>query len=230
MHIPDGYLGPLTCIIFYAIMTPIWYLSFKRAREVLEAREIPLLSLLSAFSFLVMMFNWPVPDGTTAHMVGGALIVTLLGPYAAVIAISISLLIQALLFGDGGITTFGANCFNMAFILPFTAYLIMGLCKKLIRDEKKATLIGSFLGGYIGINLAAFFCGLEIGIQPFIQRGYCPYPYYLSIPAMLFAHLTVAGWVEAFVTMAIVSYLYSSDPEYLKLPKIAPTILRFVNW
>jgi len=229
MHIPDGYLGPLTCAVFYIIMIPIWILAFRKARDVLEAREIPMLSLLSAFSFLVMMFNWPVPDGTTAHMVGGALIATLLGPYAAVIAVSIALLIQALLFGDGGITTFGANCFNMAFILPFTAYLILKLSHKLIDDDKKASIIGSFIGGYVGLNIAAFFCGLEIGIQPFIQKGYCPYPYWLSIPAMLFAHLTVAGWIEAFVTMAVVSYLYSSNPEYLRLPKITPSILRLVK-
>jgi len=224
MHIPDGYLGPLTCLVFYLIMIPIWYLAFRKAKEVLSEREIPTLSLLSAFSFIVMMFNFPVPDGTTAHMVGGALITALLGPYAATISVTIALLIQALFFGDGGLTTFGANAFNMAFVLPFVAYAFIELFKRMIKDERKAVILGASIGGYVGINVAAFFCGLEIGIQPFISPGYCPYPYWLSIPAMLFAHLTVAGVVEAAVTAIILGYLYKNNPEYTKLPKIAPLI------
>ena len=229
MHIPDGYLGPITSVVFYAIMIPIWYFAFRKARVMLDDKEIPFISLLAAFSFLVMMFNWPVPDGTTAHMVGGALIASLLGPYTSVIAVSIALSIQALLFGDGGITTFGANCFNMAFILPFTSYIVLGLFRKLVSDSKKAMLLGSFVGGYVGLNVAAFFCGLEIGIQPLFELGYCPYPYWLTIPAMLFAHLTVAGWVEGFITFIVIKYLYSSNPEYLNMPKIAPSIMRFVE-
>ncbi len=222
MHIPDGYLGPATCLAFYLIMIPIWYLAFRKAREVLSEREIPTLALLSAFSFVVMMFNFPVPDGTTAHMVGGALITALLGPYAATIAITIALLIQALFFGDGGITTFGANCFNMAFVLPFVTYLFIKASRKLIRDEQKATILGASIGGYLGITLAAACCGLEIGIQPLINAGYCPYPYWISVPAMVFAHLTVAGVVEAVVTAAILGYIYKYSPEYLRLPKIEP--------
>ena len=85
------------------------YLAFRKGREVLDSQYVTTLGLLSAFSFIVMMFNFPVPDRTTAHMVGGALITSLMEPYAATIAISIALLVQALLFGDGGIASFSSK-------------------------------------------------------------------------------------------------------------------------
>jgi len=91
-----------------------------------------------------------------AHMVGGALIGILMGPYVGVITVSIALLIQALLFGDGGITTYAANCFNMAFVLPFIAYMVFKGFNALFKGSKKGITIGSFLAGYIGINVAAF--------------------------------------------------------------------------
>ena len=76
----------------------------------------------AAYSFLVMMFNVPIPDGTSAHAVGAVLIACLLGPWAATISVSVALLIQALFFGDGGVLAFGANAFNLAFVTPFVGY------------------------------------------------------------------------------------------------------------
>jgi cobalt/nickel transport system permease protein len=224
MHIPDGYLGPITSLTFYLIMIPIWYLSLKKARRVLEDREVPLLALLSAFSFLIMMFNWPVPDGTTTHMIGGGLVTILLGPYSGVIAITATLLIQALIFGDGGITTLGANAFNMAFIYPFTTYLIIKLIGRIVKLGERRLLTASFIATYIGLDISALLCGLEIGIQPILEPGYCPYPYWVSIPAMLISHLLVAGWIEGLVTMGILSYISSSSPHLLKLPKLEPRL------
>ena len=122
MHIPDGYLGPATCGVFYAVMLPIWTLASKIVKKTLKAKQVPMLAIGAAFSFVIMMFNVPIPGGSTGHAVGGVLVAVLLGPWAACIAITVALLIQALLFGDGGIMTMGANCFNMAFILPFVGY------------------------------------------------------------------------------------------------------------
>lgn len=219
MHIPDGYLGPITCIIFYAVAIAFLYLSFRKAAKKLDAREIPLLSLLSAFSFLSMMFNWPVPDGTTVHMVGAVLIAVLLGPYAATIAVSVALLIQALMFGDGGITTYGANVFNMAIVMPYAGILVYRGIMKIGKKEKMMP-IAAGIASYIGINLAALACALELGIQPYINPGYFPYTFYLSVPAMLIAHAIIAGPVEFFVSFSVILYLQKAHPEYLKLPKL----------
>ncbi len=223
MHIPDGYLGPLTILFFYAIMIPVWYFAFKKTFQKLGPKEIPFLALLSAFSFISMMFNWPVPDGTTVHMVGAVLIAILLGPYAATVAVTVALLIQALMFGDGGITTFAANCFNMAFVMPFSGYIIYKFFEKKVSEKYKPFLAG--IASYIGINIAAFACGTELGIQPFINPGYFPYPYYLSIPAMLFAHLLIAGPVEFFVTSSVIAYILHSHGDLLKMPKISPSFM-----
>ena len=81
----------------------------------------------AAFSFVIMMFNVPVPGGSSGHAVGSALIAIILGPWAAVVCTSVALLIQCLVFGDGGVTAFGANCFNMATVIPFTGYFIYKL-------------------------------------------------------------------------------------------------------
>src|ERR1051325_4124830 len=116
MHIPDGALSPSTCATRYGAAAPFWYVAFRRIKRALATRLVPLVALLSAFSFVVMMFNIPLPGGTTGHAVGVGIATIVLGPWASMIAISIALLIQALFFGDGGITTYGANCFNMAIV------------------------------------------------------------------------------------------------------------------
>src|SRR5438309_6397214 len=122
MHIPDGYLSPQTEIVFGAAMVPVWFKASRAIRKVVKTRYVPLVAIGAAFSFLIMMFNVPIPDGTTAHAVGGVLIAVLLGPWAAVIAVSVALIIQALFFGDGGVLAYGANVFNMAIVMPFVGY------------------------------------------------------------------------------------------------------------
>src|SRR3954447_22214189 len=130
MHIPDGYLSPATCAAFYGASVPVWVVAGRRVRKVVKNRYVPLVALGAAYSFLVMMFNVPVPDGTTAHAVGAVLVAILLGPWAAVIAVSCALAIQALFFGDGGVLAFGANCFNMAFVMPVVGYAVYTLATR----------------------------------------------------------------------------------------------------
>jgi cobalt/nickel transport system permease protein len=122
MHIPDGYLSPSTCAVAAGAMTPVWFTAGRRVRKVVTNRYAPLVALAAAYCFCVMMFNVPIPDGTTAHAVGGVLVAVVLGPWAAVIAVSVALAIQALFFGDGGVLAFGANALNMAFVMPFVGY------------------------------------------------------------------------------------------------------------
>ncbi|MHA1584487.1 MAG: cobalt transporter CbiM [Promethearchaeota archaeon] len=211
MHIPDGYLGPTTFIVMFVVMIPIWFLAFRKTARKIGPKEVPLLSILAALNFMVMMFNWPVLDGSTAHMVGGTLIAIILGPWPAVVAITVTLIIQAFIFGDGGITALGANCFNMAFVLPFVGYFIYILLKKRIKKP-----LAAGISAYIAINVAAIITAVEFGIQPYINPGYCPFGLNLSIPAMAFAHLTIAGPVEAVVTAIVILYLEKTRPELLE--------------
>ena len=127
MHIPDGYLGPATYGAMYGVMMPLWAAASWNVKRTLKARQAPYLAIGAAFSFVIMMFNIPVIGGTTGHAAGTTLVAILLGPWAATIAVSVALIIQALLFGDGGITAIGANCFTIAAAGAFTGYYLYRL-------------------------------------------------------------------------------------------------------
>ncbi len=217
LHIPDGYLGPYTCGFFYLIMIPIWYKAARWLKNI-KPNQVPLLGVLTAFSFLVMMYNMPVPGGTTAHMVGGTIIAILISPWAATISLTIVLLIEALFFGDGGITTYAANVFNMGVVLPFVGYYTY---RFLTRRVKLNEITSAGIGAYAGIVTAATVAGIELGIQPYIQPGYCPYPLSVSVPAMAIAHLVTAGPAEAVVTAVVVWYVKKSRPDLFGMRTIA---------
>src|SRR3954463_8804846 len=124
MHIPDGYLSPATCAALYGGAAPFWYIGLNRVKAALHTRLVPLLSLFAALSFVIMMFNLPLPGGTTGHAVGMGIASIVLGPWISILAISMALVIQALFFVDGGITALGANCFNMAIAGSLVAYAV----------------------------------------------------------------------------------------------------------
>ncbi len=229
MHIPDGYLGPATWIFMFLVMVVIWFFAFRNGNRNLGPRNVPMLSFMAALAFILMMFNLPIPDGTSAHMVGAVLIAIVLGPYGATIALSIALLIQALLFGDGGITSYGANVFNMGVVMPFTGILAYIMAKKALRNrsgrifgsESKKRAVAAFVGGYVGIVIAAVTAAFEFGIQPIIAPGYAPYGLDLAVPAMLLAHLLV-GIAEGLTTAIVVYYLSENRTDLLNLPKFCP--------
>jgi cobalt/nickel transport system permease protein len=223
MHIPDGYLSPSTCATFYAAATPFWYVALKRAKRALNTRTVPLLGLFAAFCFVIMMFNLPLPGGTTGHAVGMGMASIVLGPWVSILAISMALLIQALFFGDGGITAFGANCFNMAIVGSLVAYGVYRLVAHRAEITARRRVVAAAIAGYTAINVAALFAAIEFGIQPLLFHTaagtplYAPYPLSISIPAMMIGHLTFAGLAELVVSGGLVSYLQRSDPEMLRL-------------
>lgn len=222
MHIPDGYLGPATCGFFYVVMAPIWALASRIVKRTLSARQVPLLAIGAAFSFVIMMFNIPIPGGTTGHAVGAVLVAILLGPWAACIAITVALVVQALLFGDGGVTAIGANCFNMAFVMPFAGYYIYKAVSGNTSAGSARRVIAAGIAGYIALNIAALFTGFEFGIQPLFHKAangqalYCPYGLNVALPVMFGEHLLIFGWVEALVTALVVKYLQKQDISLLE--------------
>jgi cobalt/nickel transport system permease protein len=223
MHIPDGYLSPQTCGVLGAAMVPVWISAGRRVKKIVKSRYVPLVAVGAAFSFLVMMFNVPIPDGTTAHGIGATLIAVLLGPWAAVIAVSIALLIQALFFGDGGVLAFAANAFNMAFVAPFVGYGIYRLLTRRAALTMPWRAVAAGIAAYVAINAAALCAAIEFGIQPdLFHRAdgtplYAPFHLSQTIPAMAFAHLTVAGFVEFAITAGVVAYLQRANLPLLRI-------------
>jgi len=180
------------------------------------------MAVASAFSFVAMMFNLPLPGGTTGHAVGMTVAAIVLGPWAALLSISIALLIKALFFGDGGITAFGANCLNMAIIGSFVSYGLYRLIGGETPASSPRRIIAAGIAGYLGINVAALAAAIEFGVQPllFVDPSgaplYAPYPLSVAVPAMLGGHLTIAGLAEALVSAGLVAALQRFEPELLK--------------
>lgn len=222
MHIPDGYLGPVFSIIMFVIVLPFWVVGSAKLRATINARSVPVIALMAAFSFVIMMFNVPLPGGTTGHAVGAALAAIVLGPGIASIAVSIALIIQAFLFGDGGILAIGANCFNMAVVIPYVSFAIYQWISHNTSTKSPRRLLGAGLGGYIGLSLGAFFAAVEFGIQPALYKSaegvplYAPYPLTVAIPAMMIPHLLIAAFVEAFLTVSVVAYLQRANSQLLE--------------
>ncbi|WP_413737298.1 cobalt transporter CbiM [Sodalis sp. RH21] len=222
MHIPDGYLSPSTCAVAFLIAAPFWWLAQKRVQRALHTRLVPLLAVVSAFSFVIMMFNLPLPGGTTGHAVGMGVAAIVLGPWAAILAISVALFIQAVFFGDGGITAIGANCLNMAIVGPMVAYGLYRLIAAGSELTSKRRIVAASIAGYCAINISALLAAAEFGIQPLLFTDaagtplYAPYPLSVAVPAMLLGHLTFAGLAEAVVTGGIVAYLQKANPELLQ--------------
>ncbi|MBZ5668738.1 MAG: cobalt transporter CbiM [Acidobacteriia bacterium] len=223
MHIPDGYLSPSTCAVLYGTSVPFWYIALRRVKKFLATRLVPLLSVVAALAFVIMMFNLPLPGGTTGHAVGVAIATIILGPWASILAISTALLIQAIFFGDGGITTLGANCFNMAIVGSLTAYAVYRVVAGHAPLTSSRRVVAAALAGYTAINAAAFCAAVEFGIQPLFFTDpngaplYAPYALSIAIPAMMIGHLTFAGLAELVLSAGVVAYFQRTNPSLLKL-------------
>jgi cobalt/nickel transport system permease protein len=227
MHIPDGYLGPGTFIAFWIIMIPIWIYAGKKM-ETLGSKRAPLLALASAFAFVIMMFNLPVPGGSSGHAVGGTIIAVVIGPWAAVIAISIALALQALMFGDGGLTAYAANCFVMSVMMPFVGYYTYKFISGNTDIKSSRRVIAIAIGAWLSITVAATAVGFILGLQPILYRGanglplYMPYPLSVTVPAMFLEHAFAFSIVEALVSALIFAYIQRTDTSIFYAEKAAP--------
>ena len=135
VHIPDGFLSPSTYITASFIALPLLIRAFKKTKELIDDESFALLSSLSAFSFVVMMFNIPIPGGTSGHAIGAAILAILFGPWVAAFCISLTLFIQALIFGDGGLSVFAVNSLSMGFTASFVAFYVHKLLKNRMKNN-----------------------------------------------------------------------------------------------
>jgi cobalt/nickel transport system permease protein len=223
MHIPDGYLGPATYGTMFAATIPCWLAASYKLNKTLKSKQAPYLALGAAFSFVIMMFNIPIVGGTTGHATGATLVAILLGPWAALISVSVVLIIQALLFGDGGVTAIGANCFNMAVAGVFVGYGVYRLIATSSETTSKRRLVAGAIAAYISLNVSALIAAVQLGIQPLLEHSpagqplYAPFPLNIAIPAMVGQHMLLFGFVEAAITALVLKYLQKNNPEMLNL-------------
>ena len=203
MHIPDGFIPIAQCLIYYVILIVALYFSVKWARSNLDEKRIPLLAVLAAGIFAIMSMNMPIPFGTSGHMVGGALVaIVFLAPEAAVLVFTVVLLIQALIFGDGGLTALAANVINMG---------IVGGAVGLYTFKALNTKIGNYpavgIAAWLATVLAALACAIEMSIAG-------TFPINIGIPSMVLYHLFI-GIIEAVLTVVVVAALDKFRPDLL---------------
>jgi len=209
MHIPDGFLSPEICALMYVISIAFLVWSWKKVRATYSRSLVPLLAVSSAFVFAAQMINFPIVYGTSGHLVGGTFLSILLGPYAAIMSMTIVLMMQALFFADGGLFTFGANIFNMAVIGGLSFFLVKILTKNPKRSGRFLATV--FAASWLSVVLGALVCGLQIGFSPvFSDAGGIT----VTLPAMLFWHALI-GLGEAAITTTLVSQLHRLQPAVL---------------
>ncbi len=203
MHIPDGFIPLAQCAIYYVILIIALYFSGKWARKNLDEKRIPLLAVLAAGIFAIMSMNMPIPFGTSGHMVGGALVaIVFMAPEAAVLVFTAVLLIQALFFGDGGITALGANVLNMAIVGGFVGlYTFKGL----------QGVIGKYPSAFIAAWLATLIAAVVAAIEMFIAGTF---PLDVGVASMALYHAFI-GIIEGVLTVIVLYALEKFRPDLL---------------
>lgn len=222
MHIPDGFLTPEVFIPAFVITIIFWAICLWRVK--LTDKQVPIMGLLTALFFAAMMMNYPVVGGTTAHLLGGASIGLILGPFAGGISITIILVLQAFLFGDGGLTTLGANVLNMGIIgvlVPCALFLVLN---KVFKGTGKKLYAIIFVSAFAGDVLAAIAAGTELGLsQPVFTYGLS-----VAVPAMAINH-SIIGVAEGIVTMILIGTLLKLRPDVLEQSPILKRLPIFKN-
>ncbi len=204
MHIPDGYLDPSVCLVMYAVSAVSLAWALHRIGSRSSRSMIPTIAVSSAFVFVAQMLNFPIVNGTSGHLVGGTFLAMLLGPEGAMVGMTIVLVIEAFLLGDGGITTLGANAFNMAVIGAFSYYLVF----LLVDRGRLRPSLAIFISSLSSVLLGALAASLELASSAtFAPSG----SLWIILSSMLFYH-AIIGIGEGAITTALVTQLIRTHP------------------
>ena len=226
MHIPDGFLSPTVFVAAFVVTAIFWAISFFKIK--LTDKQVPIMGLLTALFFAAMMMNYPIVGGTTAHLLGGASMGLILGPFAGCISVTIILVLQALLFGDGGLTTLGANVLNMGVIGIFVPCALFLLMNKFVKGTGKQLYAAIFVSAFVGDVLAAITAGTELGFSTSAAVGGFPYGLNVAVPAMAINH-SIIGAAEGIVTMVLIGTLMKLRPDVLQQSPILKRLKVFQN-
>jgi len=212
MHIPDGFLNTATVVTTGVVSAGGVANAVRIANKKLGEKHIPMMGILAAFIFAAQMLNFPVAGGTSGHVIGAALVAIMLGPWAAVIIMSVVLIAQSLIFQDGGLLALGANIFNMGVVAGFSAYYIYRIMGSLLGDSNRSRLVAGFVAAWASVLLASIACAIELAVS-----GTSPLS--VVLPAMAGVHALI-GIGEGLITVAVVSVVLSTRADLLKLQRI----------
>lgn len=222
MHVPDGLMDPVVALIgtveLFVVLAAILLLSSKKMKE----QNLPRIAVLCAGIFVAQMLNFPIGGGTTGHLIGAALLAILVGPLMAVVGMTVVLTIQALMFGDGGITAFGINATNMALIAPLTGWAVYTLLKPTLEGAGKAgQSIAVAAAAWSSVFVASAACAAQLAVSYAISDGAYGIVGSISVPAMLGYH-AVIGVGEAIISVGVVAYISTVSPRAFYAPETKP--------
>jgi cobalt/nickel transport system permease protein len=207
MHIPDGFIDIPTSLAFAGLSASGIALSLKGAKSSLDEKTAPLAGLTATFIFAVQMLNFPVAAGTSGHLIGGALAAILVGPWAATLALTIVLLMQAFLFADGGLTALGASTFNMAIVGVWAGYGTFLLIRKILPKKKTSIPVAATIGGFISVPMAAISFTVQYAVG-----ATATYSTTTVLGAMVGTHILI-GIGEGLITGLTVSAVLASRSD-----------------
>src|SRR4030042_1477241 len=206
MHIPDGFVDLKTAITTGVISAGGVAASIYKIKKIFKAKVIVLMGMMAALVFALQMMNFTIPGGTSGHLLGGALVVITLGPYAGILALTVVLIVQALVFMDGGVIAIGRNVFKIAICGALSAFLIYMLLRR-ISKSKAMFYVATAVASWFSVVFASFFAALELGVSGTYAMG-------VTLKAMLLVHMVI-GVGEALITTAIIAFIDRVRPDLI---------------
>jgi cobalt/nickel transport system permease protein len=211
MHIPDGFLNLPVSLITWMIAIALMLVALNQVQAKYQERTVPIMGVCAAFVFAAQMINFPIPGGTSGHLLGGTLAGILLGPWAGSLVMAVVFIVQAVIFQDGGITVLGANITNMGLIGTFGGYYIYRAIRLTIgRDSWRGMAIATVVSAWASVFIASILCSLQLALSETV-------PLNVAVSAMAFWHLLI-GIGEALITLTVISFIWRTRPDLLYNP------------
>jgi cobalt/nickel transport system permease protein len=215
LHIPDGFLNLPVSLVCWVLAIGLIALSLNRVQAAYQERTVPLMGVCAAFIFATQMLNFPIPGGTSGHLVGGTLAAVLLGPWAGSLVVAVVFIVQAVLFQDGGLTVLGANIINMGLIGTFLGYYLYKALRRVLGyNTWWGTAIAIAIAAWASVVVAAIATAFQLALSGTI-------PLNVALTAMVGWHVMI-GIGEALITVLAVGFIWRTRPDLLYDPPQRP--------
>lgn len=219
MHIPDGFLSLPVSLATWLIAIALIAICLNKVQGEYQERAVPLMGVCAAFIFAAQMINFPIPGGTSGHLLGGTLAGVLLGPWAGSLVMTVVFIVQAVLFQDGGITVLGANIFNMGLVGTFGGYFVYEAIRKALGwNSWRGIGTGTAIASWVSVFVASLLCAVQLALSGTIALP-------IALSAMASWHVMI-GIGEAIITTIAIGYVYRTRPDLLYKPPRPATVAK----
>jgi cobalt/nickel transport system permease protein len=214
LHAPDGFVSVPIGIGMWVVTIAVLAYAVKRTNETLDERAVPLLGVMAAFIFAAQMFNFPVAGGTSGHLLGGVLAAVLLGPWAGTLVMTAVVVVQALVYQDGGLVVLGANIFNMGIVGTFAGYWLYRAIAAALGGEERGRLPAAGIAAWAAVVGGSVTMSLQLAASGVTPLG-------IALPVMVGTHALI-GIGEALITVAALGFIAATRADLFRLRDAQP--------